>query len=63
MNLSLVIKFLSIVLLVYLLVVIYVYVKQRSLLYLPNIDNYDDELLTIDIKKIFIQNSEGINLR
>ena len=51
MNLSLVIKFLSIVLLVYLLVVIYVYVKQRSLLYLPNIDNYDDELLIIDIKK------------
>ena len=63
MNLSLVIKFLSIVLLVYLLVVIYVYVKQRSLLYLPDIDNYDDELLTIDIKKIFIQNSEGVNLR
>jgi fermentation-respiration switch protein FrsA (DUF1100 family) len=43
--------------------VIYVYVKQRSLLYLPNIDNYDDELLTIDVKKIFIKNSEGINLR
>ena len=63
MNLSLVIKFLSIVLLVYLLVVIYVYVKQRSLLYLPNIDNYDDELLTIDVNNIFIQNSEGINLR
>ena len=63
MNLSLVIKFLSIFLVVYLLVVLYVYVKQRSLLYLPNIDNYDDELLTIDVKKIFIQNSEGINLR
>ena len=63
MNLSILIKVLSIVLIVYLLIVIYVYVKQRSLLYLPNIDNYDDELLTIDAKEIFIENSEGIDLR
>ena len=63
MNLSILIKVLSIVLSVYLLIVIYVYVKQRSLLYLPNIDNYDDELLTIDAKEIFIENSEGIDLR
>ena len=63
MNLSLLIKFLSIIIIFYLLIVIYVYVKQRSLLYLPNIDNYDDELLTIDAKEIFIENSEGIDLR
>ena len=63
MNLSLLIKVLSIILFIYLLIVLYVYIKQRSLLYLPNIDNYDDELLVVDAKEIFIKNTEGINLR
>ena len=63
MNLSVLIKFLSIILFIYLLIVLYVYIKQRSLLYLPNIDNYDDELLVVDAKEIFIKNTEGINLR
>ena len=63
MNLSILIKFLSIVLLVYLLIVIYVYVKQRSLLYVPNIDNYDDETLSINANEVFIKNSDGNKLR
>ena len=36
----------------------YVYSKQRSLLYVPNIDNYDDETLIINANEVFIENSE-----
>ena len=32
---------------IYLIIVFYVYSKQRSLLYVPNIDNYDDETLSL----------------
>ena len=52
-----------IIFVIYLIIVFYVYSKQRSLLYIPNIDNYDDEPLTINAKEIFIQNSEGNDLR
>ena len=54
MNLSLFLKILSIIAFIYFLVVFYVYIKQRSLLYLPNIDNYDDEQLIIPVEEIFI---------
>lgn len=63
MNLALIFKIIGIILLLYFLIVFYVYLKQRSLLYIPNIDNYDDESLIVDAKEIFIKNSEGNNLR
>ena len=43
MNYSLTIKIILILLFIYLLIIFYVYTKQRSLLYVPQIDNYDDE--------------------
>ena len=63
MNLTIVIKIIGVILFIYSLIVFYIYLKQRSLLYIPNIDNYDDESLTINAKEIFIQNSEGNDLR
>ena len=61
MNLSLIFKIIGILLLIYCLIVFYVYLKQRSLLYIPNIDNYDDEALTIDAQEVFITNSNEMN--
>ena len=63
MNLSLIFKIIGILLLIYCLIVFYVYLKQRSLLYIPNIDNYDDEALTIDAQEVFVTNSNGNKLR
>ena len=47
MNFAITLKIIASLLAIYLLIVFYVYVKQRSLLYLPNIDNYEDENLNI----------------
>ena len=63
MNYSLTIKIILILLFIYLLIIFYVYTKQRSLLYVPQIDNYDDELLIIPAKQVFIENSSNIKLR
>ena len=41
MNISLFLKIIGIIIVIYLIIVFYVYSKQRSLLYVPNIDNYD----------------------
>ena len=63
MNMSLFIKIIGILIVIYLLIVFYVYSKQRSLLYVPNIDNYDDETLIINANEVFIENSDGNKLR
>ena len=63
MNFSLFLKFLIAFVLIYLAIIIYVYIKQRSLLYLPNIDNYDDEVLSVPVEKVYIKNSNGDDLR
>lgn len=63
MNYSLTIKIILILLFIYLLIIFYVYTKQRSLLYVPQIDNYDDELLIIPAEQVFIENSSNIKLR
>jgi len=63
MNLSLFLKILFIIILIYSIIVLYVYLKQRSLLYVPNIDNYDDEKLIISVEKIYITNSDNNKLR
>ena len=62
MNYSLTIKIILILLFIYLLIIFYVYTKQRSLLYVPQIDNYDDELLIIPAEQVFIENSSNIKL-
>ena len=56
MNISLFLKIIGIIFFIYLIVVFYVYSKQRSLLYIPSIDNYDDETLIIDVNEVFIEN-------
>ena len=63
MNISLIIKIILVLFLLYISVVIFVYLKQRSLLYLPNVDNYDDESLIINANEIFIDNNDGDQLR
>jgi hypothetical protein len=63
MNLSLFLKIIGIIVIIYLIVVFYVYFKQRSLLYVPNIDNYSDEELVINVDEVFIENSDGNKLR
>ena len=63
MNLPLTLKIIAIIFFIYFLIVFYVYSKQRSLLYVPNIDNYDDEPLTINADEVFILNSDGNKLR
>ena len=63
MNMSLFLKIIGIIFIIYLIIVFYVYSKQRSLLYVPNIDNYDDETLIIDVNEVFIENSDGNKLR
>ena len=63
MNFSITLKIIASLLAIYLLIVLYVYVKQRSLLYLPNIDNYEDESLNVAAENIYIKNTDNINLR
>ena len=63
MNLSLILKILFIIIFTYSIIVVYVYIKQQSLLYIPNIDNYDDEKLIIPVEEIFITNSDNNKLR
>ena len=63
MNISLFLKIIGIIIVIYLIIVFYVYSKQRSLLYVPNIDNYDDETLSINANEVFIENSDGNKLR
>ena len=63
MNISLFLKIIGIIIVIYLIIVFYVYSKQRSLLYVPNIDNYDDETLSINVNEVFIENSDGNKLR
>ena len=54
MNFAITLKIIALLLTIYLLIVLYVYVKQRSLLYLPNIDNYEDESLNVAAENIYI---------
>ena len=63
MNFAITLKIIASLLAIYLLIVLYVYVKQRSLLYLPNIDNYEDENLNVAAENIYIKNTDNINLR
>lgn len=63
MNFSLILKIFLIIIIAYIAIVIFVYSIQRSLLYIPDIDSYEDEELTINYKKVNITNSQGNSLR
>ena len=62
-NISLTSKVIILMILAYIFITFLVYLNQRSLLYLPNVDSYDDEDLIIEVENISILNSDGNSLR
>ena len=50
------------ILLIYISVLVILFYFQRSLLYLPNINNYFGDKLNVDIEKVQITTSDNINL-
>ena len=54
--------FFQIIIFIYLVILILLYLNQRNLMYLPNENNYFDEKLSVDIKKVKIETSDDINL-
>ena len=55
--------FLLLGLITYLIVLTYIYLFQRNLLYLPLANGYQEDEINFDYKEIFIQNKEGIKLK
>ena len=50
-------------LITYLIVLTYIYLFQRNLLYDPLVNGYQEDEINFDYKEIFIQNKEGIRLK
>jgi fermentation-respiration switch protein FrsA (DUF1100 family) len=50
-------------LITYLIVLTYIYLFQRNLLYHPSVNGYQEDKINFDYKEIFIQNKEGIKLK
>ena len=50
-------------LITYLIVLTYIYLYQRNLLYHPLDNGYQEDKINFDYKEIFIQNKEGIKLK
>ena len=50
------------IILIYISVLVILFYFQRSLLYLPNINNYFGDKLNVDIEKVQITTSDNINL-
>lgn len=48
---------------VYFIILAYVYLFQRNLLYHPSINSYQSDKINFDYEEIFIQNNEGIKLK
>ena len=48
--------------LIYLSVLVFLFFFQRSLLYLPNVNNYFNDTLNVDIEKVQIRTSDNISL-
>ncbi len=63
MSFNLLIKIFIALIAIYLCIVIFVYTIQRSLLYVPDVDSYEDETLTVDYQEVNIVNSQGDRLR
>ena len=47
--------------LIYLSVLVFLFFFQRSLLYHPNVNNYFNDKLKVDIKEVQIRTSDNIN--
>ena len=54
--------FLQIIIFVYILILIFLYFYQRNLMYHPNENNYSDDQITVNIKKVKINTSDNIEL-
>jgi fermentation-respiration switch protein FrsA (DUF1100 family) len=50
-------------LITYLIVLTYIYLFQRNLLYHPLVNGYQEDKINFDYKEVFIQNREGIKLK
>ena len=48
---------------VYLIIISYMYLNQRKLMYLPSENNYLDDKISFEYEEIFIPVDEKINLR
>ena len=53
---------LQIIIFVYILMLIFLYFYQRNLMYHPNENNYSDDQITVNIKKVKINTSDNIEL-
>ena len=51
-----------IILFLYILVLVFLYFFQRNLLYHPNENNYSEDKISVDIKKVKIKTSDNIEL-
>ena len=47
---------------IYLIVLVFLFFFQRSLLYHPNVNNYFNDKLKVDIEEVQIKTSDNINL-
>jgi len=54
---------LLLVLVTYLIILTYIYLFQRNLLYHPLVNGYQEDKINFDYEEIFIQNKEGIKLK
>ena len=49
-------------LITYLIVLAYIYLFQRNLLYHPSVNGYQGDKINFDYEEVFIKNNEGIKL-
>jgi uncharacterized protein len=47
----------------YLIVLVYIYLFQRNLLYHPSVNGYQGDKINFDYEEVFIKNNEGIKLK
>jgi hypothetical protein len=50
-------------LVIYFVVLTYIYLFQRDLLYHPSVNSYQDDKVSFDYEEVFIKNNEGIKLK
>jgi fermentation-respiration switch protein FrsA (DUF1100 family) len=55
--------FLLLGLITYLIVLAYVYIFQRNLLYHPSVDGHQGDKIIFDYEEVFIKNNEGVKLK
>ena len=55
--------FLLLGLIIYFIILSYVYIFQRNLLYHPSVNGYQGDKINFDYEEVFIKNNEGIELK